>query len=183
MSTDLDQILNAIRSSTPHLATTRLITIDGPAGSGKTTLAAELSTHLNNAPVIHMDDLYDGWYQDLQQDLAARICAQILDPIRSGSSAKYERYDWFAHEFVEWIHVPIHDFLILEGVGSGHPMIRESASTTVWIEVEENVAIQRVIYRDGEAMRPHIVGWHERESDFFAEHDVKASADFRLLGE
>ncbi|MGO1280054.1 MAG: AAA family ATPase, partial [Cellulosimicrobium funkei] len=39
---------------------TRLVVVDGPAGSGKTTLAAQLEAALP-AQVLHMDDLYEGW--------------------------------------------------------------------------------------------------------------------------
>ena len=41
-----------------------LLAIDGPAGAGKTTLAAKLEAEYSahsTVRTIHMDDLYDGW--------------------------------------------------------------------------------------------------------------------------
>ena len=34
-----------------------IIAIDGPAGSGKTTLSKQLATDLSNTEIIHIDDL------------------------------------------------------------------------------------------------------------------------------
>jgi uridine kinase len=50
-----------------------IITIDGPAGSGKTTLAQKLVNDLSDAQVIHMDDLYEGWNDPLSAKLTARV--------------------------------------------------------------------------------------------------------------
>ena len=41
-----------------------LLAIDGPAGAGKTTLAAKLEAEYSvhsTVRTIHMDDLYNGW--------------------------------------------------------------------------------------------------------------------------
>src|SRR5262245_52752501 len=43
-----------------------LVVVDGPAGSGKTTLADQLAPRVGDgsggrAQVVHMDDLYEGW--------------------------------------------------------------------------------------------------------------------------
>jgi len=162
------------------LGTTRLITIDGPAGSGKTTLASELSVALGDAPIVHMDDLYGGWYQDLAFELAERIDAQIIQPILAGTFAQYQRYDWLRGEFSETVTLPSHDYLILEGVGSGHPLIRASSSVNVWIETDSLIGRERVINRDGHLVAAHIDSWQERERVYFAAHRVKESADFGL---
>ena len=53
-----------------------LIAIDGPAGAGKTTLAAkffdEFST-TKTVALIHMDDLYAGWENALDHRLTSRL--------------------------------------------------------------------------------------------------------------
>ena len=64
----------------PTLGTGRLICVDGPAGSGKTTLAEEVAS-LSGAPVIHMDDLFEGW------DGLPRVTDQLdtlLPPLADG---------------------------------------------------------------------------------------------------
>ena len=61
-------------------ATPSIIAIDGVAGSGKTTLATKLSEELSNAPVVHMDDLYNGWSNPFSDELVQRVTKQILNP-------------------------------------------------------------------------------------------------------
>ena len=93
----------------------RLICVDGPAGSGKTTLAEELAS-LSGAPVIHMDDLFEGW------DGLPRISDQLdtlLPPLAEGRPGSYRRWDWPGDAWAETVLVPPAPLLVLEGVGSG----------------------------------------------------------------
>jgi uridine kinase len=53
-----------------------IIAIDGPAGAGKTTLAATLSLALAQdftITVMHMDDLYAGWDDALGTSLTESL--------------------------------------------------------------------------------------------------------------
>ncbi len=75
----------------PLLGEGRLVCIDGPAGSGKTTLAAAVA-EATGARVLHMDDHYEGW-QGLG-DAPARIRDEILAPLATGLPGFYRRYDW-----------------------------------------------------------------------------------------
>ena len=53
-----------------------LIAIDGRAGAGKTTLAARFFDELSvdkTVAVIHMDDLYDGWENALDERLTQSL--------------------------------------------------------------------------------------------------------------
>ena len=61
-------------------ATPSIIAIDGVAGSGKTTIAIKLSEELSNAPIVHMDDLYNGWSNPFSDQLVERVTKQILKP-------------------------------------------------------------------------------------------------------
>ncbi len=47
-------------SRPPTLGAGRLVCVDGPAGSGKTSLADAVARR-TAAQVVHMDDLYGGW--------------------------------------------------------------------------------------------------------------------------
>ncbi len=76
-----------VADAEPRCGSTRLVCIDGPAGSGKTTLAEALSEVLDGAPVVHMDDLYEGWGQALGDPLAARVEAWLLVAWGLGSQA------------------------------------------------------------------------------------------------
>ena len=66
----------------PRLGGTRLVCVDGPAGSGKTTFAGRLAAALGaDAVVVHMDDLYAGW---TLTGAVARLRAGVLRPLADG---------------------------------------------------------------------------------------------------
>ena len=53
-----------------------LIAIDGPAGAGKTTLAAKFFAEFSvdkSVLVIHLDDLYDGWDNALSSAMLSHL--------------------------------------------------------------------------------------------------------------
>ena len=91
--TDLPELLNVIQNSSALCGDTRIVTIDGPAGSGKTTLANDLASEfakkIGEISVIHLDELYEGWDDALGSKLFERIEAWILAPIRNGLSPKH----------------------------------------------------------------------------------------------
>ncbi|MEI6405726.1 MAG: AAA family ATPase [Actinomycetes bacterium] len=179
----IDSLVSSIVSRPARNGYVRVITIDGPAGSGKTTLASALSTALNNCQVIHMDDLYSGWAQDLEHELTHRIIREILTPIASGETGSYARFDWYTNTFAETHDVPASDFLILEGVGSSHSNIRDRATISLWVEASSELLIERVVARDGEQVRDELIGWQKRESEFFAHHQVKENSEFLIRGD
>ena len=162
---------------------TKVITIDGPAGSGKTTLANQLSKVLGNCPVIHMDDLYSGWNQDLITELAERISNQILQPISSGKTATYLKYDWAEEKFKVEESVEASKFLILEGVGAGHPKLNNQAALNIWIEASPKVLLDRLVMRDGEQLREQLVRWQTHEARYFDQLSIRSLADVHLTGD
>ena len=179
----IDSLVSSIVSGPARNGDVRVITIDGSAGSGKTTLAQELSTALNTCQVIHMDDLYSGWNQDLQHELALRIIRDILMPIANGEIGRYERFDWYANAFAETHDVPVSDYLILEGVGSSHPDIRARATMSLWVEASSELLVERIVARDGEQVREEIGRWQKREADYFTKYNVKENSDLVIRGE
>ncbi|MBJ7451459.1 MAG: uridine kinase, partial [Blastococcus sp.] len=60
--TTIAAVAAGIMAAGPRLGGTRLVCVDGPAGSGKTTFAGRLAAALgDDAELVHMDDLYAGW--------------------------------------------------------------------------------------------------------------------------
>ena len=114
-----------------------------------------------------MDDLYAGWDDDLGGDLAARLLAQIVEPLRNGAPVRYQRYDWHSLQFEEWVEVPVVDWLIIEGVGAAQEVLRAIAEDSVFIDVEAELGKARVIARDGAASLPHIDAWQRKEQAHF----------------
>lgn len=167
----------------PRCGDVRIVTIDGPAGAGKTTLAHLLARELDDCPIVHMDDLYEGWTQDISRTLAERAQAWLLVPFRSGLPGHYLKYDWYAGRYAEWLEVPWSPIVIIEGVSAGHPAIAMRASFNIWIEANPELLLERVIARDGEYVRADMETWQTHESFFFENYSVREQADVRLRGE
>ena len=55
------EVASRVLAAPPTLGTGRLVCVDGPAGSGKTTVAAALADVVPDAHVVHCDELLEGW--------------------------------------------------------------------------------------------------------------------------
>ena len=171
-----------VAHAAPRCGSTRLVCIDGPAGSGKTTLAESLSEVLGGAPVVHMDDLYEGWDQALGDPLAARVEAWLLIGWEAGLPGMHPRFDWALGRYAEWVTVPAAPVVVLEGCGSGSARIRERASLVVWVEAPAELRLQRGVERDGAALAPQWREWQAHEQAHFTADGTRAAADVIVDG-
>lgn len=175
------QLARWILAAPPRLGSVRLVAVDGAAGSGKSTFARRLARALD-APVLHTDDLLDGW-----RDLVTfwpRLTHGVLDPLRQGRPGRYRRYDWLESAFSdEWTPVPVPDVLLLEGVSSARRAIRSRLSYALWIEAEREVRLARGLARDGATLRPEWVRWQAAEDVHFAADETINAVDLVVDGD
>lgn len=175
MTTAADVVAHA-RSHPALLGACRLVCVDGPAGSGKTTLASQVAD-LSGATVVHLDDLYPGWEGLFEVE---RHVLDLLAPLAEGRPGHYRRFDWSAYEFAETREVKPASMLVLDGVGSGSRGWRNLVSTLVWVEAPEGVRLERGLARDGESVRERWVQWMRDEDRLFAQERTRAAADLLL---
>ena len=159
-----------------------IIAIDGPAGAGKTTLAHEI--YLALAPkmsvgVIHMDDLYDGWENALGTDLT-KVLLYLSDQHKQQKPARINKYNWTASSFEDSEEVPPSDLLILEGVGSGDMAIQDDLAALIWIDIDPEIGVKRVIARDGAQVADEMRKWLGTQQEYFSQHSTREKADFIL---
>lgn len=167
------EVLALVESRPARLGSGRLVCIDGPAGSGKTTLAHELAG-LSDARVVRMDDLYPGW------DGLFAVDAEVLGllrPLADDMTGYHRRYDWTDGEYRETHHLDPSPLLVLDGVGSGNRAWRDLVSTLVWVEAPADTRLARGLVRDGEEQREHWLGWMRDEERLFAEQGTRSAAD------
>jgi len=169
--------------ASPRLGPVRLVCVDGPAGSGKTTAAAAMAAAAADlgacATVVHLDDLYEGW-AGLEGSLWPRLSAQVLEPLRRGTPGRFQRYDWPAGRFAEWVDVAVPALLVLEGCGSARRAADRDAVLRVWVEAPADLRLRRGLDRDGEAAHDHWVAWMRDEAEHFAREQTRERADVRL---
>ena len=168
------EVADRVLAAPPTLGPGRLVCVDGPAGSGKTTLAGHLADLVPGARVVHCDELLQGWRG--LPGLSASVEA-LLRPLASGDVGRWRRWDWLADGWAETHDVEPGGLLVLEGVGSWSPAVADLVGVLVWVEVASQVRLARGLARDGEAMREHWETWRLDEDDLFARHDTRAHAD------
>lgn len=168
-------LVDAARSATPVLC------VDGPAGSGKTTLAAAVAAARPGTTVLHLDDLLAGWQGGLPR-MVADLVADVLAPMTAGRPASPRRFDWHGNRFAGRATVPPGPLLVVEGVGAGSRLTAPYRSALVWVEAPEPLRLARGLARDGDAFAPHWDAWAAREAVHFTREGTRARADLRLSG-
>lgn len=165
----------------PLLGGTRLVCVDGPAGSGKTTFAGRLTAALGDAAeLVHMDDLYAGW---TLTGAVARLRAGVLGPLAAGRPGAYSRFDWHAGRFGS-PPVPVRPapVLVVEGCGSAPRRLDPWTTLRVWVEAPAPLRLERGLARDGAAMSAHWQRWGALEAAEFAREDTRRRAHLRVDG-
>ncbi|MEO6509883.1 MAG: 4-amino-4-deoxy-L-arabinose transferase [Nocardioides sp.] len=177
-TTNADRVLELVDDRPPSLGRGRLICIDGPAGSGKTTLATEIAA-LTGAPVVHMDNLFEGWagLPTVDQQLD-----RLLRPLARNRPGSYRRWDWYAGTWAEVVVVPPAPLLVLEGVGSGSRTHAGLITCLVWVEVAPDLRLERGLARDGAEMDEHWRQWSAAEQVHFAQDGTRARSDLVVDG-
>ncbi|MEV0387262.1 hypothetical protein [Nonomuraea sp. NPDC050643] len=164
-----------IRSLPPSCGPVRLVAVDGPAGSGKTTYAGRLAAALS-CQVVHSDDFPvpweegpGAWFQALE--------SQVLAPLRDGLPGGFRRYDWVRGTYAEEVAVPVAPVLVIEGVGTARASAAGLLAFTVWVEAPEAVRLRRVLERDGPELEPRWRRWFAAERAWFAADGTRDRAD------
>jgi uridine kinase len=170
-----------VRAAPARLGGTRLVCVDGPAGSGKTTFAERLAGALGpDTVVLHMDDLYAGWTLD---GATARLTAGVLRPMAEGRAGGFHRYDWTAGRFSpDATPVPPAPVLVVEGCGSSPRAVDAWTTLRIWVEAPAELRLARGLHRDGAVLEPEWRAWQRTEAAEFAREDTRARAEIRVDG-
>jgi uridine kinase len=170
------ELADRVRAAPPRCGDTRLVCVDGPSAAGKTELAARLGAALGDAPVVHMDDLYEGWdgLAEGVRRLQALVAALADGPVR------YRRYDWARGSYGDVVDLGRPPVLVVEGVGAG--AAASVATLVLWLETPELVRYRRGMARDGEAYRPYWDRWAAQERAHYAEFPTREAADIVVDG-
>lgn len=175
-------ILEVATAQPAGLGPTRLVTIDGPSGAGKTTLAAALIPMASAAgwtvTGVALEELYEGWQID---GAWQRLDEQVLGPVSRGEPGRIRRYDWTQRRFGADVRpVPVTDLLVVEGCGAGCRAADAYRPTRVWVQAPPDVARDRGLARDGAEYADRLRDWAALERAHFAAEATRTRADVQV---
>ncbi|GAA4069436.1 uridine kinase family protein [Nonomuraea soli] len=169
------ELASRIRSLAPSCGPARLVAVDGPAGSGKTTFALALGEELG-AQVVRSDDFPVPWDEGPGAWFPALERA-VLVPLAAGRTGSFRRYDWVRDAYAEVVTVPPAPVLLIEGVGTARRSAAHLLAWTVWVEAPEPVRWRRVAERDGPGLERQWRTWFAAEREWFAADGTRERAD------
>ncbi len=148
-----------------------VVAIDGPSGAGKSTYAAGLVADLRAAghrvALVRTDD-YATW--DNPVAWWPRLLREIIDPFARGWNARYRPLVWrdgVARPGPE-MGLAWAPLVVVEGVSSARRSFAPRTDLRLWLEGGPSAArLERVVARDGEAVRAPLIRWQEFERGWF----------------
>lgn len=163
------------------------VSIDGRCGSGKTSLA-ELLSALFDCNVIHMDDYYlppyrrkENWRQipggniDFQ-----RLKEELLEPASKLLDAQYNAYSCQYGSMSPKAFDSSLPLTIVEGSYSQHPELRDFYDLTLFINLAEELRIERLKLREGDYFSEFERTWIPAEEFYLKSCAIEEKADFLL---
>jgi uridine kinase len=188
---DAAAVAALVARSAPSAGEVRVVCVDGPAGAGKTTLAealvCELAPSVGWVPVVHGDEVYEGWPVVVGADdrvaafaqLADRLDAWLIGPWSRGEPGSHPVWDWYAGACGPRRVVAPAPVVILEGVALASAPLRTRASVSIWVDTRGD-RLGRVLARDGEQVRDEMLDWQRDERRWFELDSTRAGCTVRL---
>jgi uridine kinase len=167
--------------------------IDGGGGAGKSTLAAGIRDALGDrVAIIRCDDFYRPLRDDEPNSSTGQLAFEnyfdwqrlrddALIPLRGGSTARYRRHDWSSDSLAEWIEVAPAEIVIVEGVYSMRPELREFIDLAIFVDSPREERLRRMLARN-QNRTTWIERWMSAE-DWYLDHIAPMkSADLVVHG-
>lgn len=178
MSRQCAQVLPVLQAAATTLERKNrvLLCIDGPCGSGKTTVAYLLQQVLD-AAVIPMDDFFLPHEKKTAKRLAQpggnadleRLLDECINPWLRHEPVRYHPYDCHADAFGPALTVPDKSVTIIEGSYSLLPDIAQHADVRVFLQVAPMEQEHRIRKRNGDALfQVFQQRWIPMEQAYFA---------------
>ena len=173
--TDISEVFSWLKKRLAEKAGPKLITLDGPCASGKTTLAGELAAAFG-AAVIHTDDFVIPHAQKTRERLAVpggncdveHLVKEVVAPFKAGDPVRYRRYDCMADCLQPEEELPFAPCLILEGCYCNLPAIRAYADARLFLDAPWEIRERRLLERESAAsMQRFLDRWIPLENAYF----------------
>ena len=193
-SAAVEAVLAAVAAAAADVGDTRpvVVALDGPSGTGKSTLAQALRLR-TGATVLPGDDFYAPELAQLDPaaadvltdaDVAARafdwrrLRTEALEPLVAGHAVRYRAFPWEPQDGAGRVRtLAPAPLVVLEGVYGARPELADLVDVAVLVQVAEDVRAGRLDQRPDP---PHLRAlWDRGERHYFAA--VRPPASFDLL--
>lgn len=180
---DINAIISAISSVTENNKIA-IIAIDGRCGSGKTTLAAQLSEKFD-CTIFHMDDFFLRKEQRTPERIATpgefvdheRFLEEILVPVKEHKPVFLRK---FCHETFEPgapEQVEVKPLIIVEGSYSCNDELKPFYDKTIFVTTDANTQLDRLKLRNPSKYDMFVEKWIPLEEMYFEAFSVEKSCD------
>lgn len=164
-----------------------IMAIDGRCGAGKTTLTRKLQQHYGCA-VIPMDHFFLRPEQRTNLRLSVpgentdheRFLEEVLLPLRQEKSFSYRPFDCSQMALGEAITVIPGKLTVIEGSYSCHPRLWNHYDLRVFITVDPQEQMHRLIQRNGSYARVFLEKWIPLEEIYFKTYNLEQRCDLSL---
>ena len=167
----------------------RVIALDGRAAAGKSTLAAMLSDILGGS-LLHMDDFFLPPELRTAERLATpggnvhyeRFADEVLPHLNGRDGFTYGVFDCGKMALGGQREVSASVWRIVEGSYSLHPAFGDYADLKVFLDVDPETQMRRILHRNGakmaEMFKPR---WIPMEEAYFSHCGIRKKADLLLM--
>ena len=164
------------------------IAIEGGSASGKTSLS-KLLTEVYDCTIFHMDDYFLRPEQRTPERLSQtggnvdreRFLEEILYPLSRNEVINYRKFDCSLMEVGESISIVPKKLVIIEGVYSMHPDLRDYYDFSVFLDISPDLQKERILHRNPGALAQRFFDqWIPMEKKYFSEMNIPDICDIKI---
>lgn len=165
----------------------KVIAIDGPSGSGKSTIAKKLEEEYD-VLVFHTDDYFLSKERKTEERINTpggnldyeRLEDEILKNL-DNSNIQSNYFNCQTNLLEVRKPVKRKSIILIEGVYSLHPQLREYYDFTVYIDVDRETQLNRIKERSGDFLfNRFVTEWIPLEDKYFSYFDILKNVDLYI---
>lgn len=182
MSENIEKIKKLVNDK--KLSGQVVISIDGPCGGGKTTIAKMIEEELGYN-ILHMDDFYlpfdkrdKNWMNIIAGHMDYdRLIENVLKPYKEKKQTNYISYDCHSDKYLQEIPIDLDKFLVIEGSYTSNPILDKYVSAKIFVDIDKVEQVKRLTKRNPSVVDKFLSMWVPFENRYFDELKIKDISD------